>query len=194
MAVERPPTSPHHAQSILPVLICGLTLRGASRTEVQVVAPAHEGRATPVRVDIKALTLEHHDVRTTLTLDDDVTARLERLRRKRKASFKQIVNDAMRAGLDALEKPRPLKPFRTIRPSRTEPYRQPRTTSRRCSRASKATITSDPRRLRTHRDQFRRLSSAAEPRLPGAMCRSGSPAPWHGRLCRVNITARCSAT
>ena len=52
-------------------------------------------------------------MRTTLTLDDDVTARLERLQRKRKASFKQIVNDAMRAGLDALEKPRPLKPFRT---------------------------------------------------------------------------------
>ena len=51
-------------------------------------------------------------MRTTLTLDDDVAARLGREQRKRKATFKQIVNDAIRAGLDALEKPHPRKPFK----------------------------------------------------------------------------------
>jgi hypothetical protein len=44
-------------------------------------------------------------VRTTLTLDDDVTVRLEQERRKRRVSFKEIVNDVLRAGLDALGKP-----------------------------------------------------------------------------------------
>ncbi len=44
-------------------------------------------------------------MRTTLTLDADVAARLERLRRKRRASLKTIVNEALRAGIDALEHP-----------------------------------------------------------------------------------------
>jgi hypothetical protein len=39
-------------------------------------------------------------MRTTLTLDDDVVARIERLRRERNASLKDIVNDALRRGLD----------------------------------------------------------------------------------------------
>ena len=39
-------------------------------------------------------------MRTTLTLDDDVAARIERLRRERDASLKDIVNDALRRGLD----------------------------------------------------------------------------------------------
>ena len=38
-------------------------------------------------------------VRTTITLDDDVAARLEQLRRERGSSFKEIVNDTLRAGL-----------------------------------------------------------------------------------------------
>lgn len=49
-------------------------------------------------------------MRTTLTLDDDVAVRLERLRRERDASFKDIVNDVLRAGLRAKQnspKPRP---------------------------------------------------------------------------------------
>jgi hypothetical protein len=45
-------------------------------------------------------------MRTTLTLDDDVAARLRRLR-TRGRTFKDVVNDALRAGLDALEEPRP---------------------------------------------------------------------------------------
>jgi hypothetical protein len=45
-------------------------------------------------------------VRTTLTLDDDVAVRLEQERRRRRLSFKDIVNEALRAGLDALGQPR----------------------------------------------------------------------------------------
>jgi Ribbon-helix-helix protein, copG family len=41
-------------------------------------------------------------MRTTLTIDDDVAARLERERRKRHVSLKELVNDVLRAGLDAL--------------------------------------------------------------------------------------------
>ena len=53
-------------------------------------------------------------MRTTLTVDDDNVARLERLRRKKKASFKDVVNDALRQGLNALEAtPRKSRPFKT---------------------------------------------------------------------------------
>lgn len=53
-------------------------------------------------------------MRTTLTLEDDVTVRLERERRKRHVSFKTLVNQVLRAGLDALHAPeRNRKPFRT---------------------------------------------------------------------------------
>lgn len=46
-------------------------------------------------------------MRTTLTLDDDVAARIERLRRKKRASFKTLINDALRAGIEDLEEPAP---------------------------------------------------------------------------------------
>ena len=38
-------------------------------------------------------------MRTTLTLEDDVAAALERLRRTRNASFKDLINEALRRGL-----------------------------------------------------------------------------------------------
>jgi len=53
-------------------------------------------------------------MRTTLTLDDDVAVQLERLRRARDVSLKDIVNDALRRGLREMrEPPRKRKPFRT---------------------------------------------------------------------------------
>jgi hypothetical protein len=53
-------------------------------------------------------------MRTTLTLDDDVAVRLERERRKRRMSFKDIVNDVLRTGLDTLGAARrPRQPFQT---------------------------------------------------------------------------------
>ena len=52
-------------------------------------------------------------MRTTLTIDDDVAVRLERERRKRRVSLKLIVNDMLRAGLDALDQPRRTARFRS---------------------------------------------------------------------------------
>jgi hypothetical protein len=53
-------------------------------------------------------------MRTTLTLDDDVAVQLERLRRARDASLKDIVNDVLRRGLREMStKPRSREPFRT---------------------------------------------------------------------------------
>lgn len=50
-------------------------------------------------------------MRTTLTIDDDVAARLERLKRERNASFKDIVNEVLRRGLDSDAQPKTRKPF-----------------------------------------------------------------------------------
>jgi hypothetical protein len=53
-------------------------------------------------------------MRTTLTIDDDVAVQLERLRKKRDTSLKQLVNDALRRGLREMrEPPKSRKPFRT---------------------------------------------------------------------------------
>jgi hypothetical protein len=53
-------------------------------------------------------------MRTTLTIDEDNAAVLERLRRSRDASLKDLVNEALRRGLrDMAAPPRQKKPFRT---------------------------------------------------------------------------------
>ena len=53
-------------------------------------------------------------MRTTLTLDDDVAAALEQLRRVRKTTLKELVNEALRRGLEQLRTPsKPRKVFRT---------------------------------------------------------------------------------
>jgi hypothetical protein len=44
-------------------------------------------------------------MRTTLTIEDDVAAELERLRRVREASLKELVNDALRLGLRQMTEP-----------------------------------------------------------------------------------------
>ena len=51
-------------------------------------------------------------MRTTLTLDDDVAARLKQL--KGFSSFKEAVNQALRAGLNSLEAPSvvPQRPYK----------------------------------------------------------------------------------
>ncbi len=52
-------------------------------------------------------------MRTTLTLDEDVAHRLRELTRLTGASFKQPVNETLRAGLQGAQKPAPpLPPFR----------------------------------------------------------------------------------
>jgi hypothetical protein len=53
-------------------------------------------------------------MRTTLTLDDDVAAVLERLRRSRDASLKQLINEALRRGLkDMSSRPKRREPVQT---------------------------------------------------------------------------------
>jgi hypothetical protein len=52
-------------------------------------------------------------MRTTLTLDDDVAVRLERMRKERDLGLKEIVNDVLRKGLDEISAPKKREPFRT---------------------------------------------------------------------------------
>jgi hypothetical protein len=53
-------------------------------------------------------------MRTTLTLDDDVAARLQAAVKKLHRRFKVVVNEALRGGLDAMDHPGPARePFRT---------------------------------------------------------------------------------
>ena len=53
-------------------------------------------------------------MRTTLTIDDDVAAILERLRSLRNASLKDLINEALRRGLkDMTDRPKYREPFRT---------------------------------------------------------------------------------
>jgi hypothetical protein len=53
-------------------------------------------------------------MRTTLTIDDDVAAMLEQLRKKSGAGLKDLVNEALRRGLrELVVRPRPRAPFRT---------------------------------------------------------------------------------
>ena len=52
-------------------------------------------------------------MRTTLSLDDDVAATLERLRRSRRISLKRLVNEALRRGLDDMGRPR--RPRQAVR-------------------------------------------------------------------------------
>jgi len=56
-------------------------------------------------------------MRTTLTLDDDVAALLERVRKARKTGLKDTVNEALREGLRQMAAP----------PKRRQPYRTPST-------------------------------------------------------------------
>ena len=44
-------------------------------------------------------------MRTTLTIDEDVAALLERVRKSKKASLRSVVNDALRQGLKEMARP-----------------------------------------------------------------------------------------
>lgn len=51
-------------------------------------------------------------MRTTLTLDDDVRAKLEADMRRTGRSFKETVNETLRLGLTARRQAKPSKPFK----------------------------------------------------------------------------------
>jgi hypothetical protein len=55
-------------------------------------------------------------MRTTLTIDPDVAARLKRLRQRRDARFKDVVNEALREGLRAMEEKPPIRPKSWTKP------------------------------------------------------------------------------
>ena len=65
-------------------------------------------------------------MRTTLTLDDDVAAMIERLRKRSGAQAKQLVNEALRRGLVQMASPEPAHTS----------YRTPSTSLGRCLLAS----------------------------------------------------------
>jgi hypothetical protein len=52
-------------------------------------------------------------MRTTLTLEPDVVDLIEQARHKRRGTFKQIVNDALREGLRHQNQPPPARKFET---------------------------------------------------------------------------------
>jgi hypothetical protein len=62
-------------------------------------------------LDIVMLPEQHHDVRTTLTLDDDVARKLDLERRRLGISFKEVVNRALRSALNRPAEKTPGKPF-----------------------------------------------------------------------------------
>lgn len=52
-------------------------------------------------------------MRTTLSIDDDVIERARALAGKLNTPFKKIVNEALRAGLDQVEKPAKQRRYKT---------------------------------------------------------------------------------
>ncbi|MBI5771770.1 MAG: DUF2191 domain-containing protein [Verrucomicrobia bacterium] len=52
-------------------------------------------------------------MRTTLTLDPDVSTKARRVAARQGRPFKQIVNSALRLGLDEMLKPATAKPYHT---------------------------------------------------------------------------------
>ena len=52
-------------------------------------------------------------MRTTLTLDEDVADRTRDLARKLRKPFKTVVNEALRLGLEKVEKPDRQRPYKT---------------------------------------------------------------------------------
>ena len=53
-------------------------------------------------------------MRTTLTLDDDVAAKLKAEARRAGRPFREVVHEALRLGLSGQDKPRARKPFKVV--------------------------------------------------------------------------------
>jgi hypothetical protein len=52
-------------------------------------------------------------MRTTINIDDDVLSRAKALAVGLHESFRTVINEALRAGLDCVEEPAPKKPYST---------------------------------------------------------------------------------
>jgi hypothetical protein len=55
---------------------------------------------------------EHQDVRTTLTLDDDVAGKLKSEARRSGRPFRDVVNEFLRRGLNSVRETKPTAPFK----------------------------------------------------------------------------------
>jgi hypothetical protein len=67
--------------------------------------------------DPSAKPFKEHQMDTTLTLDNDIAARLKRLSHLRNESFKQTINKVLQAGLNLIES----KPVHQDKPYRIKP-------------------------------------------------------------------------
>ena len=56
----------------------------------------------------------HHDVRTTLTLDEDVAQKLKSEARRSGRSFRDVVNDMLRRGIESRRRVQPSTPFKVV--------------------------------------------------------------------------------
>ncbi len=52
-------------------------------------------------------------MRTTISIDDDVLERARSVATKMNSPFKTVINEALRAGLDHVEKPAKRRPYKT---------------------------------------------------------------------------------
>ena len=52
-------------------------------------------------------------MRTTLSIDDDVLERARAVAAKLRTPFRTVVNEALRAGLDQVERPAKRRPYKT---------------------------------------------------------------------------------
>jgi len=69
-----------------------------------------------------SIVMRYRCMRTTITLERDVASRLERLKKTR--PFKELVNDALRTGLDEIERHQQKRVRRyTVTPVKGEPLR-----------------------------------------------------------------------
>lgn len=51
-------------------------------------------------------------MRTTLTIDDDLMREIKQKANEADLPLKEIVNNALRAGLKEIDKPKPIKPYK----------------------------------------------------------------------------------
>jgi hypothetical protein len=84
------------------------------------VASGLEGGTSSLSLDIMIAGFENHDVRTTLTLDDDVSARLRMEVRRTGKSLKQVVNECLRLGFERRRSAEPARKFK-VRPFQAGP-------------------------------------------------------------------------
>ena len=68
------------------------------------------------QVDIMMSTIWHHDVQATITLDEDVASNIRTEMRRSGRSFKEIVNEFLRLGLNIRRQVKSPHPF-VVKPS-----------------------------------------------------------------------------